>query len=281
MKLKLPPLYPFQQESVDAIRQAMRELKDSDVKGTCLSSATGSGKTVIAQHMVAAAMQKGSRSLFLVDRQPLMEQTSRRFWEVGIDHGLIGGGMDFGHDRKVLIGMKQAIAKRGFPPDLDVVFDDECHIMYQAIRDGLPQLGVPYIGLTATPFTRGMKRLYPKLVQVTTTEQLLNDNFLSPTVIRPAVEIDMTGAPLSNGEWANQTVQDRGRKIIGDIVSTYVEETNKHFGGPVKTMLFSASIAHGEELCAEFQSAGLDFRQVSAHDDRSERDELMKQFSPR
>ena len=278
VKLNLPDPYPFQTASLNGVRQAIKSLKDSDTKGTLLSMATGSGKTEVAKQMVASAMLKGSRALFMVDRQELLEQTSRRFWESGIDHGLIGGGMDWGHDRKVLVGMKQAIAKRGFPPGLSVVFDDECHIMYRAIIDGLPKLGIPYVGLSATPFTRGLGKIYPKLVQNVTTEQLINDGFLSPTVIRPAVEIDMSGAPLSNGEWADKTVQDRGRVIIGDIVSTWVEETNKHFGGPVKTMLFSASIAHGEELCGEFQAAGIDFRQVSAHDEPAERKELMRGF---
>ena len=83
-------------------------------------------------------------------------------------------------------------------------------------------------------------------VQVTTTNKLLSDAKLAPVIVKAAVEIDMSGAPLSMGEWSgNETVQERGRAIIGDILSTWVEETQTHFSGPVKTMLFASSIAHG------------------------------------
>ena len=38
------------------------------------------------------------------------------------------------------------------------------------------------------------------------------------------------------GEWTGTEVRERGRAIIGDIVTTWVEKTQEHFGGPVKTL---------------------------------------------
>ena len=257
----LPELYDFQDESIEQLRDGIRR----NVQGQILSSPTGSGKLVIARHMIASAARKGKRAIFTVDRTPLLKQTSKRFYEAGIEHGIIGGGLDYGISEPIQIATVQTLAKRGWP-DADIIFIDECHIQYEFLTETLRARSCPYIGLTATPLSRGLGRVYDEIVSVTTTEKLLNEKRLAEMVIRPAIEIDMDGAPLVNGEWTAGEIQARGRKIIGDIVSTWVEETNNFFGGPVKTMLFSASIAHGEELCQEFQAAGFDFRQVSAHD---------------
>ena len=93
-----------------------------------------------------------------------------------------------------------------------------------------------------------------------------------------ATEIDMTGAKKTAGEWQKEEVRKRGRPIIGDIVSTWERMTRQHFGGPVKTLLFSADIAHGEELCRAFQAAGHDFRQSTYRDGIDETEVLVEGF---
>ena len=65
---------------------------------------------------------------------------------------------------------------------------------------------------------------------------------------------------------------------MGDIVSTYERMTHQHFGGPVKTLLFSADIAHGEELCRAFQAAGHDFRQSTYRDSDDDTERLVEGF---
>ena len=271
----LVELFDFQDESIDKLRDGIRR----EVKGQVLSSPTGSGKTEIAKHMIASAFAKGSRAIFVVDRLSLLEQTSRRFWESRIPHGCMSGepSYDYGHGERIIIAMVQTLANRGWPK-ADVIFIDECHFMYDFLTKTLPKRGCPYIGLTATAMSRGMKHVYEELVEVTTTAQLLRDGRLVEPIIRPSVEIDMTGVIPKSGEWAAKDVRERGRVIIGDIVSTWVEETGKHFGGPVKTMLFAADIAHGEELAGAFQKAGYDFRQVSAYDDAGDRNRTMEAF---
>ena len=274
-QLRLPEPYDDQVKCIDQLRAGIGR----GAKGQVLVAPPGFGKTVVAQHMIAGAVRKGTRGLFVVDRLSLLEQTSRRFHEAGIEHGIYGGGdMNRGWYEPIRVAMAQTIAKRGWP-GADFIVVDECHFMYDYITQTLPEQGCPYIGLTATPFARGMGKLYPGgLVQSTTTNKLLAEGRLSPLRIKSAIEIDMTDATKVAGEWTARDVQSRGRRIIGDIVSTYVEETNRHFEGPVKTMVFAASIAHGDELCTAFQEVGLDFRQVSAYDDPEQRNRTMAAF---
>ena len=134
------------------------------------------------------------------------------------------------------------------------------------------------IGLTATPLTLGLDKIYSHLTNGVSTNKLIKEGHLAPLHVYAAREIDMEGAHKTAGEWQASEVRERGRKIIGNIVSEWVEKTNKHFGGPVKTLAFSADVAHGEEICEAFQKAGYDFRQTTYRDSYDETMDLIKGF---
>ena len=271
--IELPELYGFQGEAIEKLRDGIHR----KVTGQVLSIPTGGGKTEIAKHMIASVLARHRKALFIVDRLELLDQTSRRFHEAGIDHGIISGGATRGLYEPVLLATIQTLRGHGWP-EVDVVFVDECHVVYDWLRQSIRDQPFPFVGLTATPLTKGLGLIYDELVQVTTTNRLIEQDRLSQFRIRAAVEIDMEGAPLVNGEWSANEVQQRGRGIVGDIVSTWETETREHFGEPVKTMLFSSSIAHGEELCRAFQRSGIDARQVTAHDETDARRETMEAF---
>ena len=262
---------------MNALRAKVRE----GLKAVVLSSPTGSGKTVMAQYLISSAFSKGRNVTFVVDRRTLLEQTSSRFEEAGMEHGIIAGSITRGPSRPIKIAMAQTLRTQGWPTVQDLVIVDECHVRSKAVLDLLKNPPCPIIGLTATPMVKGLGAddMYQDIVSVATTNNLIDDGKLAPLEISQCVEIDMRGAPVNTmGEWSPETVAERSRQIVGDIVPTWVEQTNKHFGGPVQTMLFSASIAHGEELCREFQAAGYDFRQVTGKDDDELRQQTVSDF---
>src|SRR5690606_15145754 len=95
------------------------------------------------------------------------------------------------------------------------------------------------------------------LVNSTTVNKLLAEGYLSPLRIKACVSPDMTGAKKKfDGEYAEEEAGQRGITIIGNVVDTWIEQTRKTFGGPVKTIVFSPSVKHGEELCRQFAEAG-------------------------
>ena len=51
--------------------------------------------------------------------------------------------------------------------------------------------------------------------------------------------------------------------VVGNIVADWVGQTNKNFGGPVKTLLYSATVDDGASLAKEFKQQGYRFEQVS------------------
>jgi DNA repair protein RadD len=175
------------------------------------------------------------------------------------------------HER-VQVCSAQTLEKRGFLDQADLLVVDEAHCVRKqtaALIKNHADLKV--LGLSATPFTKGSGELYTNIVNVTTTDKLVAEGHLVPVKMYAAKAIDMAGAKVVAGEWADRDIEERGLKIIGDVVGEWIDKTTKHYGGPVKTIVFSATVDHGEELCKQFNAAGFNFQQISykdANDDR-------------
>lgn len=255
-------LRPYQGDAVEMLRAGIR----AGLRRQILVAPTGAGKTEMAMNIIAESQKKGATAWFIVDRVSLVDQTSDRFAQYGIDHGIIQADSMYTDLRKpVQVASAQTLARRKIDwlPDLLVI--DECHARYKSTRDLVDRAEkAKVIGLTATPFTAGMADDWDGLVNSTTVNRLLDQRFLSPLKIKACVAPDMTGARKKfNGEWEEEDAGSRGITIIGDVVQTWVEQTRKFFGGPVKTIVFSPSVKHGKELCRQFADAGYNFQQIS------------------
>lgn len=270
-------LRPYQTESIERLRQGIRDGHNSQI----LTAPTGAGKTIVAAYLMAEADRKMTRTAFVVDRVALVDQTSAVLDRYGVAHGVVQAG----HYRwrpyeRVQVCSAQTLEKRGFLPDMKLLIVDEAHCIRKQTAEFIKSMpDIKVLGLTATPFTKGLKALYSNLVNVTTTDKLVDEGHLVRLQMYAAIAADMTGAKVIAGEWAESEIEKRGAKIIGDIVGEWRDKTIKHFGGPVKTIVFSATVAHGEELCRQFNEAGFNFQQISykdANDDR--RRQVIEEF---
>jgi DNA repair protein RadD len=270
-------LRDYQVESVERLRQGIREGHRSQL----LCAPTGSGKTIIAAFLMSEANKKFSRVGFVVDRVNLVDQASAVLSDYGIDHGVIQAG----HWRwmpaeRIQVCSAQTLEKRGFFPGLNLLIVDEAHcVRKQTAQMIKARDDIRVLGLSATPFTKGLKELYTNIVNVTTTDKLVEEGHLVPIKMYAAKAIDMAGAKVVAGEWAERDIEERGMKIVGDVVGEWIDKTTKHYGGPVKTIAFSATVDHGEELCKRFNEAGFNFQQISYKDANEERRrELIAEF---
>jgi superfamily II DNA or RNA helicase len=99
-----------------------------------------------------------------------------------------------------------------------------------------------------------------------TTGNLVERKWLTPLRVFIAKEIDMTGAKKVAGEWSQDVVTERGMRITGDIVGEWIRKTNEIFGGPRKTIVFCAGVAHGADLVEQFALRGYNFVSISYKD---------------
>jgi superfamily II DNA or RNA helicase len=241
-------LRDYQDEAVEQLRANIR----AGIRNQILCMGTGSGKTVVAAHLADECNQKGRRMVFVVDRIALIDQTSATLDQYGIPHGVIQAQ----HWRsrpweRIQVASIQTLARRKWP-DADLIVVDEAHGIHKAVADRIGRRDTITIGLTATPFTRGLGKHYEACVSVITTNALIADKHLVPFRVFAASEPDMTGAKVVAGEWTDKEAAERAMPIVGDCVAEYL----RHAEGR-KFIAFGANVAHCEEIQRQFLAAGV------------------------
>lgn len=243
-------LYDWQEEAVEALRENIRR----GTKNQILAAPTGSGKTIISTHLIEECRAKGKRAIFICDRIPLIDQTSDTFDEYGISHGIIQANhWRTDPSKKIQIASAQTLASRGWPSDPpDLIIVDEAHSIYESVTKRIAARDCTTIGLTATPFTRGLGRYYDAVVNVRTLDQLTAEGYLCPFDAYAPAEPDMDGAKVSAGEWGDREAETRSMPIIGNAVEEYLEKAMGR-----KFIAFGVTIRHCEELQKQFLAAGV------------------------
>ncbi len=270
-------LFGYQSGILDQLRQGFA----AGHRTQMLVAPTGAGKTEMAIGLLEAAAKKGTRAAMVLDRIVLCDQTSARLQKYKIAHGV----MQSGHWRnrpyeRIQICSAQTIEKRGDFPGLRLLIVDEAHQTRKATIEFIKNnQDVMVVGLTATPFTKGLGNIYEKVVSSVTTKQLVDTKRLVPLRVYISKEIDMDGAKKVAGEWSQDETTERGMKITGDIVAEWVKKTHEVFGGPRKTVVFCSGVAHGADLQEKFQAAGYNFQSISYKDDDKFKNDVVAEFS--
>jgi DNA repair protein RadD len=117
------------------------------------------------------------------------------------------------------------------------------------------------------------------VVSAITTAELVARKLLTPLRVFICKEVDMTGAKKVAGEWSQDEAAARGMKITGDVVAQWLKKTIEVFGRPVKTIVFSANVAHGADLAQKFNEAGHNFVAISYKDSDEYKREVIEEFS--
>jgi superfamily II DNA or RNA helicase len=262
---------------VDSLRQGFKDGHRCQL----LYAPTGFGKTEVAIYLMKATADNYKKAAMILDRIVLIDQTSLRLTKYSIKHGVIQSDhWKKDPTQRIQICSSQTIEKRQNFPDIDLLVVDECHITRQQITEIIqtnPKIKV--IGLTATPFTKGLGNIYSNVVCASTTESLVNNKWLAPLKVFIAKEIDMTGVKKVAGEWSPDQVTQRGMQITGDIVEEWIKKCHEIFGKPRKTIVFCAGVAHGQDLVEQFARKGYNFVSVSYKDNSEYKQEVIDDFS--
>jgi DNA repair protein RadD len=271
-------------ELFDYQEAILGKLRDGFIAGhrsQMLVAPTGAGKTEMALELLEAAANKGNRAAMVLDRVVLCNQTSQRLDKYGIDHGVLQSGhWRFRPYEPIQVCSAQTLEKRGSLPDMKLLIVDEAHqTRAHTIQFIKQNPSVKVVGLSATPFTAGLGRIYTNVVSAISTRELVDRGRLAPLRVFIAKEIDMTGAKKVAGEWSGEEAQARGMAITGDIVAEWVKKTHEVFGGPRKTVVFAAGVAHAADLAQKFAEAGYNFVSLSYKDDDEFKAEAIKDFS--
>ncbi|HYE70664.1 MAG TPA: DEAD/DEAH box helicase family protein [Aquabacterium sp.] len=270
--VSMPEPRACQTRAIEQLRAGLR----AGHKQQVLVMPTGSGKTVTAMMLINESLKKGKRATFVCDRTALINQTSVVADSLGLTcHAIVQAN----HPRRdnslpFQIASIQTIQARGYWPESDLVVMDECHTVYSAAAELLEKGTVPVLGLTATPCTKGLGRLYKNVVNAATMDELTRDGILVPLRVLTCVTPDMAGAKTSGGEWTAKAASERELTIVGDVVAEWISH-----GENRKTIAFGADIAYCDELVRRFNEAGVNAACYTSETPDTERIELVREFS--
>lgn len=261
----------FQAKAHDRLRQGVKD----GHKCQAVMAPTGAGKTYLGMRIIHEALLRGNSAIFMCDRTTLIQQTSAVADHYGLSaHSVLQAShWRYSKDSKFQIASCQTLARRGWP-DADVIVIDECHTLYKAWTDHVQTCRAKVIGLSATPFSPGMGKIFTNLVNAATMRDLTQIGVLVPMRVMSCTKVDMRDAETSGGEWTDHAAEERGMQIIGDVVTEWAK-----FAGNRKTIVFGATIAHCEAMTRQFNEAGIMAATFTSDTSAEERAILLKEYS--
>lgn len=273
-------LRPYQQKAVDEIRDQFR----SGVMRVLLQLATGGGKTLTAGYILGNAAARANRSMFIVNRVELLDQTARAFDKLEIDYGLVAAGYTGNPRALVQIASIDTLKRRLHKVPLPkIVVWDECRALGAA---GWTQVysafkGAAHLGLDATPVRldgKGLGAYFEHMVQGPTYSELMALGALVPfTVYAPSCP-DMSGVRTKMGDYDHAQTEDMMDRptLVGDIVSHFQAHAGDKLG-----ITFAVSRKHSEHLAAQYRAAGISAVHLDGDSDKAERKRVVDAFRRR
>lgn len=258
--------------------KAHRELRAGVMAGhqrQVVMAPTGAGKTYLALRVCDEALKRGNRVLFICDRKTLINQTSAVADAYGMPaHGIIqADNPRMAMWRPFQIASGQTLAARGINDDFKVVVVDECHTLYGATTEFISNTKASVIGLSATPFTKGLGGIYSRVVMAATMDELVKLGVLVPMRVMSCIRPDMAGAKTSGGEWTAKAAEERGMGLVGDVVREWLEHANN-----AKTIVFGPTKVHCAHLREQFLGAGVRAELFTADTTDTERKDLLDEY---
>lgn len=246
-----------------------------------LMSPTGSGKTEVAKTIIQGSQAKGKRCWFIVDSVGLLNQTLERFYADGLDAGAIQSNHPLtDHSKPLQVATVQSLRPRlemmlkHRPPELVLI--DESHVLFKVHIELIAwcrKNRVPVIGLSATPWRKGLGLIFDRLVSCVTIPELTDQGFLVPTQLyAPSVPSLKGVGKNAKGDYIeDELAQVMGdAKLVGDIVEHW-----KELGENRKTLVFACNIAHSKQIAEAFFAAGIMAAHIDSYMDQSEQDQIM------
>jgi DNA repair protein RadD len=244
---------------------------------TILQLPTGSGKSHIAAALMEHALQNNKRVAFLVDRIVLGDQITDRLFEAGLPISVMQAQHPmYNPNKPIQICSIQTLARRDrrYWPEVDLFIFDEAHMKYAIVQEIMDKWDlIPWLGLTATPFTRGLGLIWENLVVGITTKELIEQGFLCDYEAFGPDTPNLVGVRRSGGDYSAPDLETRMNSITGNIVKHYLETGNDRKG-----LAFTPTVAYSQYLAEEFKKNGVDADYVSHHDTPEQRHDKMTRY---
>lgn len=268
-------LRDYQATALDRLREEVRK----GYRRIMLQMPTGSGKTLVATEIANAATAKDRRVIFEVPLISLIDQTVKSLYDHGVREVGVIQGNDARHfpDRPVQVCSSQTLQRRELPK-AHLVIRDEAHKVYDFdIKWMMSEkwADVPFIGLSATPWTRGLGTYYQRLIVGETIAGLIERGLLSKFRVFAPSAPDLSDVRSIAGDYHQGELSKtmRNAKLTGDIVDTW-----HRMGAGRPTILFAVDRQHAKDLSDRFEAGNVSTAFLDCNSPLAEREEVRKDF---
>lgn len=268
----MPALWAHQENALAELRKGY----SAGHRRQVLMMPTGAGKTLCSFSLIHSSLAKRKRVMFVCDLNSLIRQTSDNAKKHGLEnHGIIQADHpSYNPSLPFQIASAQTLESRGFPSDPpDILIVDEAHCQRKGLIEYIKEKDIPTLGMTATPFAKGMGQTYSNIVNATTMAELTKNGVLVPLKILACTPIDMRGAKTAGGEYTDKAIEERSLRIVGDVVKEWHANA---FG--LKTIVFASTIDECEAYTGAFNASGAMAMSYTSRTKPDEGDEIMRDF---
>jgi DNA repair protein RadD len=142
-------------------------------------------------------------------------------------------------------------------------------------RDRFVEEGIPP---SATPWAKGLARLYDDLLIPTTTAELIEKGLLSKFKVFAPSHPDLRGVETVLGDYHEGQLSEvmSKKELTADVVKTWLEK-----GEDRPTLAFCVDLAHARKLQEQFESAGVSCGYVDSYTSRVDRKHVAERFRNR
>ncbi len=241
---------------------------------------TAWGKTLLGSAIIQGAIERNERALWIVPAISLVDQTIGVFFRQGIrDIGVLQAQHQMTHwGMPVQVASVQTLMRRTAPP-ASVIIIDECHrwfAWYAKMMMGQEWAKVPVIGLSATPWSRGLGRYYTDgLIIAGTTQEMIDRGRLSDFKVFAPHTPDLRGVRTTGGDYAEIDLARvmNTNDLVADIVETWLARASGR-----STLCFAVDRAHAKAIQQKFLDRGVPCGYQDAFTSDSERASIEQRF---
>jgi len=229
---------------------------------------TGAGKTTTASAIIKQHLKKKPDGcvLFCAHREELVAQAYDDLLSWGLLPSVIQANPDplrvHNPHRRVQVASTQTILSREIFPKISLLVLDEFHHYasdkWEVLGSKYKQMGVPIIGLTATPIRgdgRGFEGLVDELICPISMRELIEQGFLVP------YELVVPDKTL------------RSDQIVQSPVDAYLEHAKGR-----KAIVFAGNVKAAYEFASQFENAGIRSSVVHGAMDAGERRRVLEDY---